>query len=93
MVEGPSSLTVLLCNGIARLEGGEHTGKQGGVRIASVERDPDFAHCHPDLCPDFEELQPDGAALCLRQLRARQRHAPQRLQQDISYRREVQPQL
>lgn len=33
---------------------GEHLGKQCRVRIASGERDPDFAHCHPDLRTDFE---------------------------------------
>ena len=42
------------CNWAARLQGGQHASKQCGVRITSGERDPDFAHRHPDLCPDLQ---------------------------------------
>src|SRR2546421_10254436 len=61
------------------LKMGEHTSEKKGVGITFGQRPPDFAHGPPNLCANFEQLQPDGPALCFLQFGARQRGPPQRL--------------
>ena len=40
----------------ARLQSGEHAGKQRGVRITAGQRHPNLAHRHPNLRANLEQL-------------------------------------
>src|SRR3990170_6444508 len=61
--------------------------------IGATVADPDAARRDTYLRGDFQQPQPDRFALCFRPLRARQPQPPQCLQQHVSQRGKVQPQL
>ena len=62
-------------------------------RICGTEFQPHAAGADPDDGADFEQLEPDRIHLRLGPLGALQRQPPERFNQRISQRRQVQPEL
>lgn len=67
--------------------------EQRDVWVTSRQGDPHLAYRDANQRTDLQQLEPNGAALGLGQLRSRQSQPSQHLQQHISDRREVQAQL
>jgi hypothetical protein len=71
----------------------DHTTEQLGVGTDLRHRDPDPANGDADPRPDLQQPRADRAAQRLRHVGAGKADAPQRFEQQVGDRREVEPRL